>query len=66
MNVATPATATSCLDCGQRLFAADELRIHEEVVEEGTNETALGRLMAVAELLVLVALVTLLWNQARE
>jgi hypothetical protein len=44
----------------------DVLRIHEEVVEEGTNESALGRLMSVVELLVLVGLVTLLWDQHRR
>lgn len=55
----------SCGSCGERLYPTDTLRIHEEVVEEGTNETALGRLMSVVELLVLVGLVTLLWEQSR-
>ena len=34
--------------------------------EEGSNQSALGRLMSVVELLVLVGLVTLLWQQSRQ
>lgn len=55
-----------CPSCGAYLFATDTLRIHEEVTEEGTNEAALGRLMSVVELLVLVGLATLLWEQSRR
>ena len=70
-EVPVPATATAptgmpCPQCGHALFPTDVLRIHEEVVEEGTNEAALGRLMSVAELLVLTGLVTLLWSQHRS
>ena len=54
-----------CDVCGEPLFPTDVLRIHEEVVEEGTNEAALGRLMSVTELLVLVGLTSLLWEQHR-
>ena len=45
---------------------ADTLRIYEEVTEEGSNQVALGRLMQVIELLVLVGLTTLLWEQSRH
>ncbi|MCE7008200.1 hypothetical protein LWC34_36085 [Kibdelosporangium philippinense] len=55
-----------CPACGKNLYPTDTLRIHEEVVEEGTNETALGRLMSVVELLVLVGLTSLLWEQSRS
>jgi hypothetical protein len=48
------------------LHPTDVLRIHEEVVEDGTNESALGRLMSVVELLALVGLASLLWEQARN
>jgi hypothetical protein len=60
-----PSAGSSCI-CGEQLYPTDVLRIHEEVVEEGTNETALGRLMSVVELLVLVGLTTLLWEQSRD
>jgi hypothetical protein len=56
----------SCPGCGAHLFPADTLRIYEEVTEEGSNQVALGRLMQVIELLVLVGLTTLLWEQSRH
>lgn len=64
-DIAVGTGNAKCPACGQELYATDILRIHEEVVEDGTNETALGRLMSVVELLVLVGLVTLLWEQSR-
>ncbi len=54
-----------CDACGVWLFPTDVLRIHEEVAEETRNESALGRLMSVTELLALVGLATLLWEQSR-
>ena len=51
--------------CGAHLFLVRQtLRIYEEVTEEGSNQVALGRLMQVIELLVLVGLTTLLWEQS--
>lgn len=64
--VPVPAAGTDCDACGVHLFPTDVLRIHEEVGEEGSNESALGRLMSVIELLVLVGLATLLWEQSRQ
>lgn len=58
-------TGTPCTTCGEPVFLTDILRIHEEVQEEGTNETALGRLMSVLELLTLVGLLSLLWEHHR-
>jgi hypothetical protein len=55
-----------CPGCAKHLFPTDVLRIHEEVVEDGTNEAPLGRLMQVVELLVTVGLATLLWTQSRD
>jgi hypothetical protein len=60
------ASGMSCPGCGERLFPTDTLRIYEEVTEEGSNQVALGRLMQVIELLVLVGLSTLLWEQSRH
>lgn len=65
-EVPIPADGGECPRCGRDLYPTDTLRIHEEVVEEGTNETALGRLMSVVELLVLVGLTSLLWEQSRS
>lgn len=65
-EVAVPADGTNCTTCHLELFPTDVLRIHEEVSEEGSNQSALGRLMSVVELLVLVGLTTLLWEQSRH
>jgi hypothetical protein len=65
-DVQVPVAGRECDACGVWLFPTDVLRIHEEVGEEGTNQSALGRLMSVVELLVLVGLATLLWEQSRE
>lgn len=65
-DVPVPPGGVLCDACGLELFPTDVLRIHEEVGEETRNESALGRLMSVAELLVLVGLSTLLWEQSRK
>jgi hypothetical protein len=59
-------TGCECPDCGEHLLPTDTLRIHEEVTEEGTNQVALSRLMQVIELLALVGLTTMLWEQSRH
>lgn len=65
-DVPVPLAGLECDACGVWLFPTDVLRIHEEVGEEGGNQSALGRLMSVVELLVLVGLATLLWEQSRR
>ncbi len=65
-DVPVPAAGVECDACGLPLFPTDVLRIHEEVGDETRNESALGRLMSVVELLVLVGLATLLWEQSRK
>lgn len=70
-GVAVPAPAAApagmpCPGCGRALFPIDVLRIDDEVLDEGSNELPLTRLMSVAELLVLTGLVTLLWAQHRQ
>lgn len=65
-DVQVPAAGVECIACNEWLYPTDVLRIHEEVGEEGTNQSALGRLMSVVELLVLVGLSTLLWEQSRR
>jgi hypothetical protein len=65
-GVPVVATGSDCPECGWHLFPTDTLRIHEEVTEEGSNQVALSRLMQVIELLVLIGLTTLLWEQSRR
>ncbi|MFI5623456.1 hypothetical protein ACIA03_08330 [Nocardioides sp. NPDC051685] len=65
-DVPVPPAGSECDACGEHLFPTDVLRIHEEVGEEGTNQSALSRLMSVVELLILVGLATLLWSQSRQ
>ncbi|MGR6914336.1 hypothetical protein ACU635_08790 [[Actinomadura] parvosata] len=65
-DLPVPPAGVRCGACNIWLFPTDVLRIHEEVSEEGSNQTALGRLMSVVELLVLVGLATLLWEQSRN
>jgi hypothetical protein len=65
-DVQVSAAGRECDACGVWLFPTDVLRIHEEVGEEGANQSPLGRLMSVVELLVLVGLATLLWEQSRH
>jgi len=65
-DVPTPLEGVGCPGCDDDLYPTDILRIYEEVVDEGTNQTALGRLMSVVELLVLVGLTSLLWEQSRN
>ena len=65
-DIAVGASGVSCPGCGGHLFPTDALRIYEEVTEEGSNQVALSRLMQVIELLVMVGLATLLWEQSRH
>lgn len=55
-----------CPQCEMKLYPTDTLRLQDEVTEEGSNQSALSRLMSVVELLVLIGLTTLLWSQARH
>jgi hypothetical protein len=65
-DVAVPFGGAGCPSCGERLFSTDVLRIHEDVVDDGSNEEPLGRLMQAIELLVMIGLLTLLWGQRRD
>ncbi len=65
-DVPVPPSGSKCPLCGTALLPTDTLRVHEEVVEDGSNESPLGRLMQVVELLVTVGLSSLLWEQARD
>lgn len=65
-DIQVPREGVECVACNEWLFPTDVLRLHEEVGEEGSNQSALGRLMSVVELLVLVGLTTLLWEQSRH
>ena len=49
VDIDVPFGGDACPSCGNQLFPTDSLRIHEEVLEEHGNATALGRLMTVLE-----------------
>jgi hypothetical protein len=51
-----PRAGSKCPECGSALFFTDATNTQDEVVEHGSNQTALGRLMSVLELL------TFLWQ----
>jgi hypothetical protein len=50
-NVLIPLAGGRCRACGTSLFFSDATSTHDEVVQDGSNQTALGRLMSVLELL---------------
>ncbi len=54
-DIRVPKGGAACPTCGGQLFPTDALRIHEEVLEEQGNATALGRLMTVLEHITLIA-----------
>ena len=51
-----PLGGASCPTCGTAVYFTDATNTHDEVVESGSNLTALGRLMSVLEML------TFLWQ----
>lgn len=53
-GIDVPFTGRTCPSCAGRLFPTDSLRVHEEVAEEHSNLTALGRLMSFLEHLTMV------------
>jgi len=66
-DIPVPDAGLDCPVCWvTHLYPSDTMRLHESVVEDGPNATALGRMRSVVELLVLVGLTTLLWKQSRN
>lgn len=55
-DLTVPLSGAECPDCHTPLYFSDITNTHDEVVEDGSNQTALGRLMSVLELL------TFLWQ----
>ena len=58
-----PRLGTTCPSCGGMLYPTDALRIHEEVLEEHPNLTALGRLMTCLEHIVMMACLSFLYQR---
>lgn len=54
-NLHVPRLGNRCPACGGMVFPTDSLRIHEEVSEEHSNLTAMGRLMTCLEHITMVA-----------
>jgi hypothetical protein len=64
-DIVVGKTPVNCPTCGTTIYPTDMLRIWEEVREYGSNESALGRLSQVAELLVAIGLLSqLFWYKA--
>jgi hypothetical protein len=55
-----------CPACGERLYFADVLRSHEEYSQEGTNQSAITRVMNVAERLMTLSYLDLFHSQAKQ
>lgn len=53
-NIPVAMEGSTCSSCGEPLYPTDALRLHEEVHEEQTNCSALGRLMICLEHFILV------------
>ena len=62
-DLIVPREGTQCQSCNGQLFPTDALRLHEEVSEEHSNATSLGRLMTVLEHVTLVAYLRFLSQQ---
>lgn len=62
-DITVAATGSDCPTCKQRLFPTDALRVHEEVSEEHSNLTALGRLMTILEQVTMIAFLSFLYQR---
>lgn len=62
-NISVPKEGASCPTCKGRLFPTDTLRVHEEVLEEHSNATALGRLMGALEQITMIGYLHFLWHR---
>lgn len=61
-----PRAGMKCPKCQIPIFPTDALRIHEEVLEQHANQTALGRLMSVLEHVTMAAYLNFLWQRKPE
>lgn len=61
-----PFTGCLCPDCGIQVFPTDSLRVHEEVSEEHSNLTAIGRMMTVLEQVTMASYLRFLLNRRPE
>lgn len=62
-DITVSYAGSDCPQCHARLFPTDVLRLHEEILEEHPNATALGRLMTVLEHVTLVGYLDFLSNR---
>jgi hypothetical protein len=65
-DLVASVTEMPCPTCGGEVYPTDVLRIGEEVVDEGSNLTSLGRLMSTIELLSMLAYVTSFWEETPQ
>jgi|SRR5579871_2908859 len=62
-NIEVPIAGCPCPQCGRQLYPTDALRFHEEILEEHSNATALGRLMTCLEHLIMVGYLRFLYDR---
>lgn len=61
--IEVPRVGTACPACSSTVYLADVLRTHEEYQPEGSNQTALTRVMNIAERLTTLGYMQLFYNE---
>ncbi len=65
-QINVPKEGATCPECGSKVFLGDILRTDEEYMPEGSNRSALTRLMLVAERLMSLGYMQLLYEDANS
>lgn len=65
-QIDVPKAGTTCPKCGTRIYLGDVLRTDEEYMPEGSNRSALTRMMLVAERLTSIGYMQLLFEDAHS
>jgi hypothetical protein len=65
-QIDVPKTGTACPECGTKVYLGDVLRTEEEYMPEGSNRSALTRMMLVAERLTSLGYMQLLFEDAHR
>lgn len=65
-QIDVPKAGTTCPECGTRIYLGDVLRTDEEYMPEGSNRSALTRMMLVAERLTSLGYMQLLFEDAHN
>lgn len=65
-QINVPKAGTNCPECGTKVYLGDALRTEEEYMPEGSNASALTRMMLVAERLTSLGYMQLLFEDAHS